>query len=193
MARATFVKAARKDIYTYGKQVEAVHEKGKNAGKPYIKLDRTQPRDEKDTILIPKGSGYWTWCFMNGNPHYSLTQPRQSQLTRSEFLSTYYGIQEEIEDWAPENVDEVQEFIDNIKDEVQTLLDDTQERLDNMPEQLQESDTGQMLQERIDECQEIIDQLEAIDGEAGEFDDVGEAEEWLDEKVGEVKDVCFNL
>lgn len=27
MARATFVKAARKDIYTYGKQVEAVHEK----------------------------------------------------------------------------------------------------------------------------------------------------------------------
>ena len=45
MAKATFIKAARKNIYVRGKRVEAVHERGKNAGQKYIKIDRTQPAD----------------------------------------------------------------------------------------------------------------------------------------------------
>lgn len=37
MAKATFIKAARKDIYVRGKRVEAVHERGKNAGQSILK------------------------------------------------------------------------------------------------------------------------------------------------------------
>lgn len=197
MARADFVKAARKDIYCHGKRVEAVHEKGKHAGKTYIKLDRTQPADENDKILIHKGESYWTWCFIHQNPQYSRTRPRPSQLTQSEFLSTYYGIQEEIDDWKPESHEEdtLEEFISTIMGELEDLRDETQERLDNMPEGLQESDTGQLLQERIDECDNLISEFECIDTTPNYDDDADEEEkaEWWDDKVQEIKDVCFNL
>lgn len=58
MATATFVKSARKDIYSCGKSVELVHQRGKHAGEKYFKIDRTQPRDENDSILIHKGESY---------------------------------------------------------------------------------------------------------------------------------------
>lgn len=47
MARATFVKSAQKDIYTYGKRVEYVSQKGKRKGQTLSKTDKTIPRDEK--------------------------------------------------------------------------------------------------------------------------------------------------
>ena len=52
MCRTTaFIKSARKNIYVHGKRVELIHQKGKNSGQKYIKLDRTQPENEKDEIL----------------------------------------------------------------------------------------------------------------------------------------------
>ena len=56
MAKPTFIKSARKDIYTRGKLVELIHQKGKHAGQKYMKRDRTQPEDENDTIFIHKGN-----------------------------------------------------------------------------------------------------------------------------------------
>ena len=188
MAKATFIKAARKDIYVRGKLVQLVHEKGKNAGQKYTKRDRTQPEDERDEILIHKGESYWTWAFMNQPPHYSKERPRASQLTQSEFLSTYYSIQEEIEDWSPENPEDVEEFVDIIKGELEDLRDETQDRLYNMPEQLQESDSGQLLQERIDECDNLINELECIDTTPDEED-----EDWLENVVEEIQSIGFNL
>ena len=64
----------------------------------------------------------------------------------------------------------------NIADELSNILDDTQDSLDNMPEGLQEGDTGQLLQERIDNLASAISDLEAIDydnikeGELGDSD-----------------------
>lgn len=197
MAKATFIKAARKDIYVQGKLVEAIHERGKNAGQKYWKRDRTQPADENDKILIHKGESYWTWAFMNGPQMYSKTAPRPSQLTRSEFMSTYYGIMEEVEDWEPESQDEdaLEEFISIITGELEELRDETQDRLDNMPEGLQDGDTGQLLQERIDECDSLISDFEAIDTTPDYDEDATdeEKEEWWEDKVQEIKDVCFNL
>ena len=198
MAKATFIKAARKDIYVQGKLVEATHERGKNAGQKYWKRDRTQPADADDKILIHKGESYWTWAFMNGPQMYSKTAPRQSQLTRSEFMSTYYSIMEEVEDWNPEfqdGEDVLEEFIDTITEELEELRDETQDRLDNMPESLQDSDTGQLLQERIDECDSLIDDFGAIDT-TPDYDEEAtdeEKEEWWEDKVQEMKDICFNL
>lgn len=197
MARAEFVKAARKDIYCHGKRIEAVHERGKHAGQKYMKLDRTQPADENDKILIHKGESYWTWCFMNQNPQYSKTKPRPSQLTQSEFLSQYYGIQEQIEDFAPEAPEDVQEFVDDIVSQLEELRDECQDRFDNMPYQLQDADSGQMLQERIDECDSLISDLESIDAEYCPDDEENEDEEarqeWLDNVLSEIQGLCFNL
>lgn len=197
MAKPTFIKSARKDIYTRGKLVELIHQKGKNAGQKYMKRDRTQPEDENDAILIHKGESYWTWAFMNGPQLYSKTRPRQSQLTQSEFMSTYYGIMEQIEDWEPEDHDEstLEDFVEDIKSQIEDLRDETQDRLDSMPYQLQESDSGQLLQERIDECDRIVGDLDGIDTsfDYDEDDSEDEKEQAWEDKVQEIKDVSFEL
>lgn len=164
MARATLVKSAQSDIYSRGKRVEYISQKGKKEGQTLSKIDRTQPFDENDTILIHKGESYYWWQFMNGGKNISKTQPRQSQLTQSEFMSQYYSIQEQIEDLADiTDAGDLSDFIENIKSDAESLRDETQERLDSMPDSLQSSPTGELLQERIDEMEEIVSQLENIE------------------------------
>ena len=53
----------------------------------------------------------------------------------------------------------------SIADELDTIKDNCQDSLDNMPEGLQEGDTGQLLQERIDQLDDVISELEDIDYE----------------------------
>ncbi len=51
----------------------------------------------------------------------------------------------------------------SIADELSNILGDTQDSLDNMPEGLQEGNTGELLQERIDNLDSAISDLECID------------------------------
>ena len=51
----------------------------------------------------------------------------------------------------------------SIADELGNIRDQCQDSLDNMPEGLQEGDTGQLLQERIDTLDSVISELESID------------------------------
>ena len=51
----------------------------------------------------------------------------------------------------------------SIADELSNLRDELQDNLDNMPYGLQEGDTGQLLQERIDNLDSAICDLESID------------------------------
>ena len=53
-----------------------------------------------------------------------------------------------------------------IADELSNIQDTCQDSLDNMPEGLQEGDTGQLLQERIDTLDDVISELESIDYES---------------------------
>ena len=50
--------------------------------------------------------------------------------------------------------------------ELTNIQDMCQDSLDNMPEGLQEGDTGQLIQERIDNLEDAISELEAIDYES---------------------------
>lgn len=225
MARATLVKSAQSDIYSRGKRVEYVSQKGKREGQTLSKIDRTQPFDENDTVLIHKGEPYYWWQFLNGGKNISKTQPRQSQLTQSEFMSQYYSIQEQIEDMAITTAEELSEFVESLKSDAETLRDETQEKLDSMPDSLQSSPTGELLQERIDEMEEIVSQLENIEVEYEEdMDDINtdvasdndidtdvegwetelseedveakkeeKLQEFIDEKVEEIKEISFNL
>jgi DNA-directed RNA polymerase subunit RPC12/RpoP len=80
----------------------------------------------------------------------------------------------------------------SVADELQNICDEVQSSLDNMPEGLQEGDTGQLLQERIDNLELAISDLEAIDydgikeGELGDSDYdslTDEAKEEMDEAI----------
>lgn len=64
--------------------------------------------------------------------------------------------------WS-ENFGVEEETAEQIAEELESIRDDLQDRLDNMPEGLQEGDTGQLIQERIDNLESCIDSLYDID------------------------------
>lgn len=209
MARATFVKAARNDIYQRGKRVEYVSQKGKQAGQTLTKTDRTIPADDDDQIYIKKGESYYWWQFMNSPKQISKEQPKQSQLTQSSFLSQMYSIVERVsEAGVPETKGEYETFKDELYEELEQLSDECQDSLDNMPENLTYSPTGELLQERIDNLESLlsdIDSVTEIDDPVAEEDEVEEDfdQEDADEKhreqidevfcelVGVIQDFCF--
>lgn len=53
--------------------------------------------------------------------------------------------------------------VEEIVSVLEGLRDQCQDSLDNMPENLQEGDTGQMLQDRIDNLETVIEELNQID------------------------------
>jgi prefoldin subunit 5 len=207
MARAQFVEKAKKPIYKHGKRVEYVSQRGKRAGQTLTKLDRSQPEDENDEILINVGESYYTWCFYGGQPQYSKERPKPSQLTQNWFKQELYSIQEKIEEFEPEDVEDVATFIDEIRDDAESLRDECQEHLDNMPEQLQDSDSGQTLQERIDNLDSVIGDIDNFDSEfeseiEKEDDESNdeflerqseEKQQWLDDKTSEIQEFDFNF
>ena len=207
MARAQFVEKAKKPIYKHGKRVEYVSQRGKRAGQTLTKLDRSQPEDENDEILINVGESYYTWCFYGGQQQYSKERPKPSQLTQNWFKQELYSIQEKIEEFEPEDVEDVATFVDDIRSDAENLRDECQEHLDNMPEQLQDSDSGQTLQERIDNLDSVIGDIDNFDSEFeseiekedDETDDEflerqsEEKQQWLDDKMSEIQEFDFNF
>jgi hypothetical protein len=122
----------------------------------------------KDNPVCKKGEPYYWWKFRYGGKHYSLTYPRPSQLTQSEFLSQIYDLGEEIEGWTPSGDDddwkeEAAAAISDWADQARSIGEEQEERLCNMPDQLQEGDTGILLQDRGQYCQEMADDLENLD------------------------------
>ena len=149
---------------------------------------------------IKKGESYYWWKFRYGGIQRSKTFPKKWQLTRSEFLSRVYQIEDEldnidviIEGKKPEEVEtEIQSFIDEITMEIDELKDECQEKLDNMPEQLQDSsDAGVLLQERIEALGNWIDCLESIDISIDEELKGEDLEDRVNEILGEISDCCY--
>jgi len=95
-----------------------------------------------------------------------LTPFKPAQLTSSEYLKAVYGIEESLSHVTDDS--DIQEIIMLIEE----LRDETQEKFDNMPDGLQQGDTGQMLEERIGQCDDSIQELETIISELGDNDDV---------------------
>lgn len=134
---------------------------------------------------IKKGDEYYWWKFAFGPVCRSKTPPRRAQLTRSDFLSQLYDIQDGMEDRFidPETFEEDR---DGLVEELQGMQEECQERLDNMPPELQETaPSAVLLQERIENLEQWIDAIQSID-----CDDVdNDAEKniiWLNMKIAEI-------
>ncbi len=115
---------------------------------------------------IKKGESYYWWAFMQGGrggPKIrSKTYPKQSQLTQSAFWSAVYSVGED-HDTIPSNVDDMDAEIDAIKDDLQNILDETQEKYDNLPDGLQQGQSGEQLQGRVDAIESAISDLDSVD------------------------------
>ena len=133
---------------------------------------------------IKKGDTYYWWAFRHGGKYFSLTPPKPSQLTQSEFLGSIYGIQETIESLTTED-DDIQSQIDDIVSELETLRDEQEEKKSNMPDSLQESPTAELLQERYDNLDTMINGFNDINTDDWEEPDDEDVKEDLGDKDDE--------
>ena len=127
---------------------------------------------------IKKGDSYWWWKFRYGEKQVSKTQPKDSQLTQSEFLGSIYAAQESLAD-PGDTLDEIRSTVETVLDDLNSLRDETDDKFNNMPESLQQGDTGQLLEDRVQNVEQMIDDLEAVDITAENEDEVGNIQEEL--------------
>lgn len=147
---------------------------------------------------IKKGDTYYWWAFRFGGKHFSLIPPKPSQLTQSEFLSTIYAIDEDIQALTTED-DDIQGSIDDIVSQLEELRDECDDKHSNMPDQLQDSEVGELLQERVDNLDDMINELQGIEtdewieiDDQDAIDDMGdkeddETQEEFEERIAEHK------
>ena len=118
----------------------------------------------KDNPACKAGESYFWWKFRFGGKQFSKTRPRRSQLTQSGFLSQLYEIEDALSGYAWDGDPEA--FTQEMSSQLEDLKCECEDSLQNMPEHLQESSSsGELLQERIDGLDEMIQELEAIDTE----------------------------
>ena len=130
---------------------------------------------------IKKGDKYYWWKFRYGSKIKSKVYPKPSQLTQSEFLSTIYELTDRIEAFSDGlNRADVISEIEDIASEIRSLGEEQEDKRSNMPDQLQDAPSGELLEQRAEECSTMADSLESIDTGAD-----------LDEIVGEAQSVTY--
>ena len=117
----------------------------------------------KDNPVCKKGESYYHWKFRFGGKRYSLTHPKPSQLTQSEYYGRLFELQEQVEGASLENEDDFDCFRDEIAGELREMGEECSEKRDNMPEGLQDAPTGELLQERADACESAADEIENME------------------------------
>lgn len=131
---------------------------------------------------IKKGEMYYYTRIKTGP--YSSRQIRQktpirpSQMTSSDFLSQFYGLQEQLQDYS-DGIAGLADFLNDIASQARELGQEQQEKFDNMPDNLQQGETGQLLEERANAMDEWADSLEqaatTAEEKAREFEENEEA------------------
>lgn len=129
-----------------------------------IKKSRKECTCGKCRTTIPVGSTYYRGTL---NFHPDIIRCKKCGLQSWEVTTSDYqlSVGEIVNRWQ-ENYGVDESSVDSIREELDAIRDDLQDRLDNMPENLQYSDTGELLQSRIDSLEYAIGELECIDTES---------------------------
>jgi hypothetical protein len=166
-------------------------------------LTITARKDYPD-IGVKKGDTYYKWRIRTqrgGQEFKSKTYPRASQLTNSEYKSAAHQINEGLEDTlhGAEAMEDLREARDEAVSAAESLRDEQQEKLDNMPEQLQSSETGELLQNRIDALEAFIEELNNLDlddfeaPEESEQDEGQTEDEFVQSKLDEIGAISIDV
>ena len=127
-------------------------------------------RKDNPAAGVKKGESYYWWKFRRGAKHFSKTPPKQSQLTGSEFLSQALNLNELLAELDCENIEMLKDEIQDIAEQFRELGSDCEDKRSNMPDQLQDCETGEKLGDRASACEDVADELEAVDCEVDEDD-----------------------
>ena len=118
---------------------------------------------------IKKGDSYYWWKFMVGGrggvKRKSKVKPRRSSLTQSEFLAAMYDAEDDLAVVlaafeSDGDFEELATACESASEMVRQTGEDCQSKYDNMPDGLQQGDTGQLLEQRVQQADEIADELE---------------------------------
>ena len=128
------------------------------------KARQDQGKCEKCGTEIKAGMPYLWWKFRYGGKHKrcKACPPKASDLTQSEFLAAVADFQERSFSDA-ESLDDLESQKDELVSDLESLRDEQEEKRNNMPENLQESATGELLQERYDGIDSVLSELEQLD------------------------------
>lgn len=137
------------------------------------KVHKLKARKAYPAHGIKKGDTYYKWSLrahkaMRGVEYKSKEYPKPWQLTSSPFRQTLLQIEDRIANIKAEDIADLEAQRDEIAGEINELAEECQGSLDNMPEGLQQGDTGQMLQERVDNLQAWASDLESLNFESEE-------------------------
>lgn len=132
----------------------------------------------KDNPVVKKGEPYYWWKFAFGAKQFSEKRPSRSRLTQSEFFSNLWSLEDDFPDGF-DNIDDMKSAFEDFKDALVEMRDEQEEKKENMPESLQESPTGELLQERYDNLDQWADEIEGLDTDfdADDYDPGEDSEE----------------
>lgn len=125
----------------------------------HVKSSRKEYRCSKCGSIIPVGSPYvYGSVFRRRTPVRRCLKCglKSYELSTSEYTKSIGAI---VEDWERDYGVEDGVWL-AIADALQEVLDETQESFDNIPYQLQDGDTGNLLQERIEQLEQAIQELD---------------------------------
>lgn len=146
-------------------------------------------RKDRPQYGIKKGESYYWWQFRFGGVYVSKIQPRRSQLTQSDFLGQVYDLEDRLSDIDTSmDIEDIQGEIESIAEEIRNLGSECEDRRSNMPEQLQDSGSGEILQNRVDSCEEWASNLDGIDFDIDEELKIAEKIDELEERKQEIID-----
>ena len=133
----------------------------------------------------PEAASYYHWAFMQGGRGgpkcYSKVHPKPSQLTRSEYLGTMYSHFEDLESMDKSDPEDFKEQLNDKASEILEFGQEQTEKKENMSPNLQDSPTGELLEERAEACETMATELEAAANEVeAQSDDVPEWDELTD-------------
>lgn len=145
----------------------------------------------KDNQVVKKGESYFWWKFRFGGKHYSKAKPKRSLLTESSFLGGVWDIEDTLTEAGASGA-AFEDIISDATGEIECLGEEAQSALDNMPDSLQSGPTGELLQGRVDACEEWVSELEDIDLDIDDDLDDEEKEAREEEILEEIQASSYN-
>lgn len=110
---------------------------------------------------IKKGDSYYWWQGYRQHKQMSKERPMPSQYASSDYARSVLTLVEGLEAWGEDPWTE--DDRDALVSDLETIRDEEQDKFDNMPEGLQQGDIGQLLEQRVSDLDEWINELESID------------------------------
>lgn len=112
---------------------------------------------------IEKGDSYYWWKPFRMGKRMSKERPKGSQVASSDYARGVLAAVEALEEWSQSGDPWTESERDDLVSEIEQIRDEEQDKFDNLPEGFQQGDTGIMIEQRVSDLDEWINELEGLE------------------------------